>query len=196
MNGIVLLAAGRSLRFESDKRLHQMADGRTLLQTTLDSIEQSEVACLTVLRHDDYELAEQLSAQYERLHFMRCPESALGMGYSLAFGVEQAAFKRFTSAAIALADMPLIEPATYRRVCHHLAADKILIPRHQNKIGHPIGFGGDFFDELKSIRGDYGARGVWQQHPDRVEYLDIDDAGILIDIDTTEELPEPTGSNP
>lgn len=188
MNGVLLLAAGLSRRYGEDKRLARMANGKGLIQSTLEAIDQSELPCLVVLRHDDYDLRDQLQADFSRLHFVRCPESALGMGYSLAFGVEQAAFRRFTCLAISLADMPLIEPATYRRVCMSLKSDNIVIPRHQERIGHPIGFGSDFFSELKSIRADRGAREVWQNHPESVEYLDLSDAGILADVDEPEDM--------
>ncbi len=189
MNGLVLLAAGCSVRFGEDKRFAKLPDGKAMLLATLERIDESSVPCLVVLRHDDLDLIDQLANHYPRLHFVRCPESPLGMGYSLAFGVEQAAFRRSTGVAIALADMPLIEPATYRRVTHHISSEKIVIPRHQQMIGHPIGFGQDFFDQLKAIRGDQGARSVWQHNQTQVEYLDIEDAGILADIDTREDIP-------
>ena len=188
MNGVLVLAAGLSRRYGSDKRLADIGTGKPLLEQTLAQIVEADMAFLVVLRHDDLDYIDELTEKYPRGHFVRCPESALGMGYSLSFGVEQARFRRFTGIVVALGDMPGVEPATYRAVGRQLKSDNIIVPRHQERTGNPVGFGSDFFDELKSIRGDRGAKEVWQNHPDRVEYLDLQDQGILIDIDIPDDI--------
>ena len=193
MKGVLLLAAGSSRRFGSDKRHQLLASGLSLLETCLDHISTASLPALVVLRHDDFDLVELLATNWPLFHFLRCPDSALGMGHSLAFGVEQAANRRFTGLLIALADMPFVLPATYSALAHPLQADKILIPRYQGHLGHPVGFGSDFFSELRACRGDAGGKAVWQQHRDRIEYLEIADDGILKDIDLPLDFPTPPG---
>jgi|SaaInlV_100m_DNA_5_1039725.scaffolds.fasta_scaffold11898_2 molybdenum cofactor cytidylyltransferase len=188
MNGILMLAAGASRRFGSDKRLAQLQDGRTVLETSIENALASGLSVLVILKHDELDLRETLAAQYPDAHILRCPDSALGMGHSLAFGVAQAANLRFYGIAVAYADMPWVEPASYSAVGRRITPDKILVPRYGQQHGNPIGFGNHYFSELKSCRGDKDTHAIWQGHMDRVEYLELTDAGILRDINTAEDI--------
>jgi len=69
-------------------------------------------------------------------------------------------------------------------------ADGALIaaPFHQGKRGHPVGFGKACHDALAALTGDEGAKTIVAANQDRVTRIDVDDAGILRDIDTREDM--------
>jgi molybdenum cofactor cytidylyltransferase len=106
-----------------------------------------------------------------------CASAAQGMGRSLACGV--AAAKAADGLVIALADMPYIRSDTIRRVLGRLhSGAEIVTPYYAGRRGHPVGFRHSLLDQLLSI----------EQHAARVSRLDVDDPGILRDIDYRADL--------
>lgn len=181
---VLILAAGRSLRFGSDKRLARLSDGRTLLDATIDSVRNSGLEFLVCLREDDDTLSKRLSD--EGIPHLKCPGSKRGMGNTLAAGVSRVRDR--DGVLVTLADMPWISPDTYRSVASTLAADTISRPVFQGTPGHPVGFGSDFYDELVSLCGDTGAREVLVRHPRAIRSLEVSDPGILRDVDRRSDL--------
>ena len=90
---------------------------------------------------------------------------------------------------IALADMPHIQAATISAVAAKMSTGaSIVIPTYQNQRGHPVGFSAKFRDDLENLQGDEGARSIIKRYPNEITLLACDDAGILQDIDTVEDL--------
>jgi molybdenum cofactor cytidylyltransferase len=54
--------------------------------------------------------------------------------------------------------------------------------------GHPVGFGAMHGDALAALDGDAGARALIVAASDTVTTLDVDDPGILADVDTPDDL--------
>jgi molybdenum cofactor cytidylyltransferase len=108
------------------------------------------------------------------------------MGATLAEGIGQVT--HWSGVLIALADMPYVQASTFRAVADSLASDGICVPRHAGERGHPVGFGRLFFPALAGLEGDVGASKLLRQYARRITYLDVEDAGILRDIDRAEDL--------
>jgi len=90
---------------------------------------------------------------------------------------------------IALADMPAIQPASILAVAEALAAGAPLAaPVYHGQRGHPIGFARRFREALMSLAGDRGGRDILAQHAQELRLIDVDDAGVLIDIDHPADL--------
>jgi molybdenum cofactor cytidylyltransferase len=107
------------------------------------------------------------------------------MGASLAAGIQ--ASEDAEGWIVALADMPRIQIATIEAVARALdGGAPIVAPYYNGQRGHPVGFGAEHRDALLSLDGDSGARALLDSQ--RVMRLDVDDAGILRDIDTPEDL--------
>jgi molybdenum cofactor cytidylyltransferase len=89
---------------------------------------------------------------------------------------------------IALGDMPYVEADTIAALTAALreGAD-IVVPIHQGKRGNPVGFSRRHLPALLRLSGDRGARDLLQALP--VTNVIVDDAGILRDIDTADDLP-------
>lgn len=182
--GIIVLAAGQSRRFGSDdKRLAEMPDGAPLLDNTLNSIPDSLKGRILVLQPGDEHLASRYQDKWHAVYAQRAEQ---GMGESLAAGINAAS--DWQGALIALGDMPFIRADTYSLIQQQLQPDSIVLPRFQEKRGHPVGFGREFFPALSRIEGDQGAQSLLQQYLQHCHYLDVDDPGILQDIDTPEAL--------
>lgn len=191
--GIVMLAAGQSRRYEGDKRLALMPDGRTLLQASIDCVPDTLNRRLLVLHPGDDYLASCYRDQWEILIAQRATD---GMGESLAaaFRHLQETHHDWRGALVALGDMPAVAQQTYTRVQNKLCDHPIVLPHHGRQRGHPVGFQRRFFRELGQLRGDQGARVLLHTHSAECHTLNCEDAGILLDIDTREAMIN-TGEN-
>jgi len=89
-----------------------------------------------------------------------------------------------------LADHPLVRAETVRSLVGEFARTlkPIVIARHGTRRGHPVLFARSVFDELKAAPEDQGARTVVNRDPGRVAYVDVDDPGVVLDLDTPEDL--------
>ncbi len=182
--GVLLLAGGSARRFGADKRLAPLADDRSLLDACIGNILRANLPLLVCLAPADGELAATLSRA--GIPTLACPRAGEGMGSTLADGVA-AITSRWSGALVALADMPLIRPATYRLVAERLAPGTIVTVSHNGRRGHPVGFDRAFFPELEALRGDTAARTVLAAHG-TVTDIPVDDPGILVDVDVTADL--------
>ena len=108
------------------------------------------------------------------------------MGHTLAFGIAQ--IKDWDACLVCLGDMPFIKSDTYTTLLNSLTSDHIVIPQFNGQSGHPVGFGSNYFDELRASEGDEGGRHVVQAHKNHVQTLLMEDEAIVQDIDTPEDL--------
>jgi molybdenum cofactor cytidylyltransferase len=179
----VFLAAGRSVRFGSDKLLVPLADGTPLAVAALENLSAAIDTAVAVVRPGDTALAAALAAHGARV--TECPGAAGGMGESLAWGVRAAP----TSAAwlIALADMPWIRRDTIRAVVDALRQGaSIAAPVWRGRQGHPVGFAARHYAGLIALSGDVGARAVIARH--LVTRIDTEDSGVIRDVDSPQDL--------
>ena len=181
----LLLAAGRGTRFGSDKRVARLTDGRTLLAVSLARARQVFAEVWVVLRAEDDAQALGLPADTP---IIRCHDAELGMGHSLAAGVHALRAEPATAIAVLLADMPGIQPASLVLLREQAGAERIVFPLYRGQRGHPVLFGRMFWQELTQLRGDEGARTLLQAHGAACHGLTLDDAGVLLDLDTPQAL--------
>ena len=107
------------------------------------------------------------------------------MADSVRIGV-RALDDRVSGVLVCLSDHPLIAPETFRTViqAHHREPDKIIIPCQGGRRGHPALFPRTILNEILAggtLRDIIGRDGG------RVDQVDVDDEGILHDIDTVED---------
>ncbi len=186
----LVMAAGYSRRYgEADKRQELLADGRTLLATTVARTEQAFSQVRVAIREEDdaFQLGLAASTPLIRLH-----QAHLGLGASLAEAVAalggDCRLNDSKAVAVLLGDMPRIHPATLRALQQQATRDTIWRPRYGGQPGHPVLFGRAFWPELAHLRGETGAKSLIQRHPSHYHTHDVDDAGTLFDIDTPDAL--------
>jgi molybdenum cofactor cytidylyltransferase len=59
----------------------------------------------------------------------------------------------------------------------------VRVPRYQGRRGHPIWFGRELIAEFLGLPDNGAAREIVRGHSSHTEFLDVDDPGILADID-------------
>jgi molybdenum cofactor cytidylyltransferase len=181
----VLLAAGSSARFGTNKLLVPLADGTPLAVVAARRLRAAVARCVAVVRPDDSELVFLLRA--EQLQIVECARAQDGMGASLACGISACADA--DAWLIALADMPFVLPDTIARVAAALRAGATLAaPIFQGRRGHPVGFDRRFAPSLLALSGDRGARTLLAQYDAQLTRVACDDPGILRDVDTPADI--------
>lgn len=181
----VLLAAGSSRRFGSNKMLAPLADGTPLAVAAASRLIAAVPESIAVVRPGDDALAALLADK--GLRIVECADAERGMGHSLAAGI--AAASTADAWLIALADMPSIKISTIAGLLAQLHAGSVLVaPFHAGRRGHPVGFTARFGAELLALCGDTGARDLLARHATVLTRLDVDDPGILIDVDMPADL--------
>jgi molybdenum cofactor cytidylyltransferase len=183
----ILLAAGRGSRFDPDgvqnKLLARMPDGTPVAHEAAHRLLKVVTRVLAVVRPGAETLARLLNDAGCDVVFAATAER--GMGASLAAGIE--ASDDAQGWVVALADMPRIATASIEAVAQALdGGASIVAPFYHGQRGHPVGFGVEHRDVLMALDGDTGARALLMSQ--RLLRLDVDDAGILRDVDTPEDL--------
>jgi molybdenum cofactor cytidylyltransferase len=181
--GVLILAAGQSRRYgNDDKRVAKLNNGRRVIEQTIANCQAGGLPVRVVMRAEDDSLAKICLKQGASVIIAEDAEQ--GMGHSLAAGIADC--ENWTACLVTLADMPFVRPATYQLIAEALQQHDIVRPCYQGKPGQPNGFSQRYFEQLKQCSGDIGARHLFKTEP--VFQLDVDDAGVLADIDTPEQL--------
>ncbi|MEO1079307.1 MAG: nucleotidyltransferase family protein [Pseudomonadota bacterium] len=185
---VLILAAGSSRRFGADKRRICLYSSVGLLQASVQAYLATGFPVRLVLsrRSEDDDLAAQFSAY--PLDLIRSQNAERGMGATLAEVARGC--RRNEAVAVALGDMPLIEPGTIRGLASRLSPGAIVYPTHSGRRGHPVLFSSEFIHELTRLDGDRGAASVLAAHAASCVALPVDDPGVCLDADTPEALDE------
>jgi molybdenum cofactor cytidylyltransferase len=185
---VIVLAAGRGSRFlGADHKLAQRLGSATVLATTLRAAVASHLPVVAVTTQAFADVARRSVAARD---VVVLPEVGapggppLGMGYSIAAGV--IASPDAGGWLILPGDMPMVQAATLRAVAEQLRHHAVVYAQHHGRRGHPVAFGAELYSELASLTGDEGARRLVARYP--AIGVEVDDAGVLIDVDTEADL--------
>lgn len=181
----ILIAAGQSRRFGSDKLLYPLADGTPLAVASFRNLKPACAEVLVVLRPEQDDLAARLWNEGARIVISE--DSHSGMGHSLAAGVRASAEAK--GWLLALADMPYVQASTMKQITQALAAGaSIAAPVHESQRGNPVGFSRKWYASLIQLSGDSGARQLLLEHASEVQLVACEDSGIHRDIDMPSDL--------
>jgi molybdenum cofactor cytidylyltransferase len=185
---IVVLAAGAGHRFHGPGHKLEQAFGElSVIGQTLRNVLASLMPVVVVTTP---RLADAVARIVASRDVIVLPEVGtagslpLGMGYSISTGIT--ARPDAAGWLILPGDMPLVQPATLRAVGEALAEHPVVVAQHRGLRGHPVGFSTELYSELAGLTGDEGARRVVARYPSFG--VEADDAGVLMDIDTPDDL--------
>lgn len=185
--GAVVLAAGFSRRFGATKLRAPLSSGHTVFEQTLSRIAAATPNIIVVTRDGLEDIQHSIVGLHgNAVKIVVCADASQGMGHTLACGIEQVT--EWDACLICLGDMPFIKTNTYIQLLAALTQDTIIVPTYEGNTGHPVGFGQNFFQPMRDLKGDSGAKRIVEAHSQKVTYLPLEDPAILQDIDTPEDL--------
>lgn len=193
--GILVLAAGQSRRFGSDKLMATMPDGQPVIAHSLAPLlefsKEHHLPLCVITRPDNQPLIEYLTT--EKINYAISNDAHLGMGHSMADGVKQNS--HWQGWMITLADMPNITIPLLNNLLKLIQQNKNdtvrpLLSIDNNKVpAHPVYFPTSYRDALEVLSGDNGAKKMIK-HPVFLTHIDgkLIEEETMIDVDTQERL--------
>ena len=207
----ILLAAGQSSRFGSNKLLHALegvpvvvraAQCLVSLQQSLAVVPDDSSPLCAVLQQNpigasrpnltvvsvtsaDLKLVSMVNTvnmgpdpPRGQTPYLLIPSQSLSLRSGLMGSADAAGW------IVALGDMPWVQSSTVSALREALeqGAD-IVVPCYQGSRGNPVGFSRRYWNELMALRGDEGARSLLQRHALSITWVDVEDKGILQDVD-------------
>jgi CTP:molybdopterin cytidylyltransferase MocA len=185
----IVTAAGSAERFGGKKLLAQV-DGEPLLDRTIGSLLEGGVSEVIVVAGADAraELERDVNALNDpRVRAVENPDPSRGMFSSIQEGVRTA---QGDVLLVLPGDMPFVQPATVRQVLDVWTLKRgIVSPRYNGKRGHPVAMPLALRDEIAATDPTSNLHEVIKKHQGERTDVDIDDAGIVRDVDRPEDLP-------
>ena len=191
----LVLAAGASSRFGSDKLLHSLTLNNLTLPLAAHSLlpwvevfSQVTVVIRPGTRDFCSEIETALGMEKSAaIRWCECQEAAGGMALSLACGVR--ANREAGGWLIGLADMPAVPSAAVASMRNALIAGaELAAPYCDGRRGHPVGFSSQYFEDLCILKGDAGARGLLERDSSKIMQIKFDNKGVFIDIDNPGDI--------
>jgi molybdenum cofactor cytidylyltransferase len=83
-------------------------------------------------------------------------------------------------------DCPTVREETVARLLTEIPRHPLVIPRFHGRRGHPVGVSRSLLQDFLALPPTAETRAAIDAHPDRILYIDVDDPGVLADIDDVE----------
>jgi molybdenum cofactor cytidylyltransferase len=185
----LVLAAGRSQRMGTVNKLLILVDGKPMVRHAVEAAKAAGASPILVVTGHERERVEA-ALQGLPLTFVHNPAYAEGISTSLRAGI--AALPDTADAVlVCLGDMPRVSAAAMGRLVAAFdpaAGHGIIVPVWRGKRGNPVLWARRYFAEMRDVAGDVGARHLIGAHADAVVEIDMENDGVLTDIDTPQAL--------
>jgi CTP:molybdopterin cytidylyltransferase MocA len=187
--GFLLLGAGSSSRMRGTDKLLQTIDGVPQIERISRQVLQLRFPVFVTVPAADTKRKSIISKTNATI--IEVHNSKLGMGHSIAEGIVGITKNfNFLSLAICPCDLPDLKMVSINHLINYFFKSPEMIcrpiKRGSSKIGHPVIFPKKYFDELKLIKGDSGARNILKKNETALNLYDTDDDAYFLDLDTPE----------
>jgi len=180
----IVLAAGKSERIGRPKPLLPTRDGTPFLTAILEIMTGTAVDEVRVVVGHEAEQDNDLGGLVRHV-IVHNREFERGMLSSVQAGIR--ALPHGTSAFLLWpVDQPLVRADTVDRIIEAWKREHapVVVPVYRGKRGHPTLFSAKLSQELLHAPESEGARAVVHAHEKALVEVEVDDLGILTDIDT------------
>ena len=187
----LFLAAGASSRMRGSDKLLKEIKGVPLLQLILDEALKLNFPVFVTV--PTYDTERKLIISNTSATVIEVKDADLGMGHSIATGLTQITkYLNFDSLAICPSDLPGLSADALRKLIKFFVKKPEMICRPAKfgkfAMGHPVIFPKNYFEELKLIKGDLGARNVLHRNEKNLNRFETEDDSYFIDLDTVEDF--------
>lgn len=190
----VLLAAGKGSRMGRTKQLIEMpsenGESKSLVAMAFDAIGPSCAEMIVVIDTDKERVIESLG---ERGFVIATASGAAQMFASVIAGLRLANARwPGDRVLLQLGDHPSVREETVARLCTESARfpARTIIPTYRAAGGHPILIPPTVVDRLLSVRSLGALRDYWRQHPELCRRCEVEDEGVIRDLDNPTQLAE------
>ena len=186
----ILLAAGESKRFGNKNKLTEIINGKPIISHILDTLfEIFDLFDIIVIVGYEHKIIKNLIFNKD-IKILENLDYRKGIGTSIALGVNNLDTD-IDGVMIIPADMPYINSMdliNLEKKFMELNCVKVVMPEHNSIIGNPVILPRNYFNTLKSLKNDFGARSLIKKK-DIITFKT--GFGTIFDIDTKDELVKP-----
>ncbi len=187
MIAAVLLAAGQSRRMGRPKMILPWKRGETLIAHVAQVFVGAGADPVVVVTGADRELVEG-ALEGVPVRFVHNPAHAEGgMLSSVQIGLASLNDSRIEAAAVVPGDLPFLKPETVRALLDRWRTrpSPLLAPSHERRRGHPMLLARAEWPGVMRLERGKTMRDFFRARAEEIEYLVVDDPGVLADIDNT-----------
>ncbi|MDA1127657.1 MAG: nucleotidyltransferase family protein [Chloroflexi bacterium] len=184
----ILLAAGESSRMGRLKALLPWRN-TTLLEYQLHSLLEAGVHGIIVVLGHDADSLKPMVESVDGASWAYNPDYLQGKTTSLKTGVAALAGQQVSDVLLLSVDQPRNPDSVRTLLERHLSSsNRITIPTHGGKGGHPILIAAELLPKLAEIEEEsQGLKAVVRQHAENTERFEMDDPSLLWDLNTPEQ---------
>jgi len=182
----LILAAGESSRMGTDKATLTYR-GQTFLELIVQTLREVGIDPIAVvLGHHAQEI--QRHVKIEAAQVVINPDYTSGQTSSLQVGLRSLIADNLEAIVLCLVDHPAVSAETVRRLVATFreCGAPVVIPTCRGRRGHPVLIGRQVFGELLRLASDTGADSVLRKYRQATQFVEVEDEGVVIDVDDPE----------
>ena len=186
----ILLAAGESKRFGNKNKLSETINGKPIINHVFDKLFEifDPTELIVILGHEN-KIIKNLIFNKD-IKILENVDYKRGIGTSIALGVKHLETD-VNGVMIVPADMPYINSKdliNLEKKFMEFNCEKVVMPEHNSRIGNPVILPRNYFNILKNLKNDFGAKSLIRKK----DIITLKTGfGTIFDIDTKEELDKP-----
>ncbi len=189
----ILLAAGESKRFGNKNKLLEIINSKPMINHILDTLFKIfDPDELIIIVGHEHRIIKNLIFN-KNIKILENLDYKRGIGTSISLGMKHLETD-INGVMVIPADMPYINSKdliNLEQKFIELNCEKVVMPEHNSKIGNPVILPKIYFNILKNLKDDFGARSLIRKK----DIITLKTGfGTIFDIDTTDELIKPKTS--
>lgn len=176
---VLILAAGKSSRFGSQKQL-AIWHGTTLIENAINIVMKAGFTTIYVSTEPSQSSIRQKIKNYP-IELIICGNAHKGMGSTISDSIKVISTQKseYESCLILVCDQPLITTKHLISLASKNKHGKCTFTKYKDTFGTPAIFSKTLFNKLESLNGDDGAKSLLKELPTSYliidsDYLDID----------------------
>jgi molybdenum cofactor cytidylyltransferase len=180
----MIFAAGESTRMGRDKALLDF-QGSTFLNRLISLLLPRVDPLIVVLGYHAEPIRKTISADPSQVQVVINEQYKQGMLSSFQAGI-RALPADALAALFTLVDHPAVRASTLDGLIERFEREQplLVIPRHQEQRGHPVVASRAILDEVLALPPGASAKNVIRAHRPKTVFVDVDDPGVVTDVDS------------
>ena len=188
--GAVILAAGESKRMGFPKQLIEICGEKIIRIVVMKVLNVGFGDIVVVLGHMAGDIARYIDDMIG-IKIIVNPRYREGMSTSLIEGIKNLR-QDIEAFMVILGDQPFVLKETMEKIIEtYYGMERkplMVVPTYRGLRGNPVLISSRIAKEIMSLRGDIGARALMERYKAYISYIETQDPGVVLDIDTKEDL--------